>query len=178
MSAKQVVAPSIQLPIYLPFVGSKLPIPFAEPETVYIPMVDLVDANLYIPASVNLFAFGLMLAGFSTLMSSWDRYRWRTIGIVVGVYAIQIVVKLFGMSADELAWMKFLSAFTPYEPEAFVQIAHQIPEFTWSFVMRNGDGTWRGYGPMSYHVILASIGMACYVLALRIFSRRDLPAPL
>ena len=178
MSAKQVVTPSIDLPIYLPFIGTKLPIPLAEPETIYVPMVDLVDANLFIPASVNLFAFGLMLAGFSTLMSSWDRYRWRTIGIVVGVYAVQVVVKLFGMSADELAWLKFLSAFTPYEPESFVQIAHQLPQYTWSFVMRNGDGAWRGYGPMCSHTILAAIGVVSYAIAEQIFSRRDLPAPL
>ncbi|HUG71145.1 MAG TPA: ABC transporter permease subunit [Pirellulaceae bacterium] len=178
MSAKQVVTPSFQLPIPLPFVGSKIPIPFAEPETVYVPMIDLVDPSLYIPASVNLFAFGLMLAGFSTLMSSWDRYRWRTIGIVVGVYAIQIVVKLFGLSADELAWLRFLSAFTPYEPESVVQIAHQLPEFAWSFTMRQDDGTWIGYGPMCSHVIMASIGVFSYAVALRIFSRRDLPAPL
>jgi ABC-2 type transport system permease protein len=178
MSAKQVVTPAFQLPFSLPFVGSEIPIPFAEPETVYVPMVDLVDAHLYIPASVSLFTFGLMLAGFSTLMSSWDRYRWRTIGIVVGVYAIQIAVKLFGMSADELAWLKFLSAFTAYEPESLVQIAHQLPEFTWSFVIRHSDGTWRGYGPMCSHMIMALIGASSYVAALRVFSRRDLPAPL
>lgn len=178
MSAKQVVAPAFQLPIPLPFVGSKIPIPFAEPETVYVPMVDLVDATLFIPASVNLFAFGLMIAGFSTLMSSWDRYRWRTIGIVVGVYVLQIVLKLFGMSADELVWLTFLSAFTAYEPESLVQIAHQHPEFAWSFSVLDGEGHWLGLGPMSFHLIMSSIGVAAYALALKIFSRRDLPAPL
>ncbi|MCB9936840.1 MAG: ABC transporter permease subunit [Planctomycetaceae bacterium] len=178
MSAKQMIQPGFDLPIPLPFLGSRISIPFAEPETVYVPMVDLVDASLFIPASVNLCMFGLMLAGFSTLMSSWDRYRWRTIGIVVGIYMLQIVFKLFGMSADELVWLKYLSAFTAYEPESLVQIAHQLPEFTWSFTLRNTDGSWRGYGPMSFHAILASIGVISYLLALRIFSRRDLPAPL
>jgi len=178
MSAKQVVTPAFHLPIPLPFVGSEIPIPFAEPQTMYIPMVDLVDAGLFVPASVNLFAFGLMLAGFSTLMSSWDRYRWRTIGIVVGVYAFQIVAKLFGMSADELVWLKFVSAFTAYEPESLVRIADELPQFTWSFTMRQSDGTWMGYGPMCFHTIMASIGIATYAIALRVFSRRDLPAPL
>lgn len=178
MSAKQVVAPAFQLPIPLPFFGSEIPIPFAEPETVYVPLVELVEANLYVSASVNLFAFGLMLAGFSTLMSSWDRYRWRTIGIVVGVYVLQLVAKLVGLSADELAWLQFVSAFTAYEPEAIVRIADELPEFTWSFTMRQSDGTWIGYGPMCFHTVMASIGVAAYAIALRIFSRRDLPAPL
>ena len=31
----------------------------------------------------NLFCLGVAVAGFSTLVSSLDRYRWRTIGIVV-----------------------------------------------------------------------------------------------
>lgn len=178
LSAKQVVTPAIDLPFSLPFVGSEIPIPFAEPETTYVPMVDLVDASLFIPASVGLFMFGLMIAGFSTLMSSWDRYRWRTIGIVVGVYVVQIVFKLVGMSADEVEWLKFLSAFTAYEPEAFVRIADQLSEFTWSFTMRRDDGTWIGYGPMCFYTIMATIGIASYAIALRIFSRRDLPAPL
>jgi beta-exotoxin I transport system permease protein len=178
LSAKQIVRPSFELPIPLPIIGSEIPIPFAEPRTEYVPMVDLVDANLFIPASISLFAFGLMLAGFSALMSSWDRYRWRTIGIVVALYGLQIVAKLVGMSTDELAWMKFLSAFTAYEPEALVRIADKMPEFTWSFTMRQADGTWIGYGPMFSHTILASIGISTYALALRIFTRRDLPAPL
>ena len=122
--------------------------------------------------------FGLMIAGFSTLMSSWDRYRWRTIGIVVAFYGLQIVIKLVGMSTDELAWLKFLSAFTAYEPEAFVRIADEVPAFTWSFTMRHSDGTWIGYGPMCFHAIMASIGVVSYVFALRVFCRRDLPAPL
>ncbi|MCA9119996.1 MAG: ABC transporter permease subunit [Planctomycetaceae bacterium] len=178
MSAKQMISPSIQLPFPLPFVGSEIPIPFGEPEVVYVPMVDLVDPMLFIPASVNLFTFGLMLAGFSTLMSSWDRYRWRTIGIVVGVYMLQIVLKLFGMSADELYWLKFLSAFTAYEPESLVQIAHQFPEYAWSLSVRDDEGVWQAYGPLSLYSVLASIGLACYGLALKIFSTRDLPAPL
>jgi len=90
----------------------------------------------------------------------------------------QIVAKLFGMSADELTWLKFVSAFTAYEPEALVRIADELPQFAWSFTMRQSDGTWIGYGPMCFHMIMASIGVATYAVALRVFSRRDLPAPL
>ena len=31
------------------------------------------------------FALGVFLVGFTTLMSAWDRYRWRTIGQVEGI---------------------------------------------------------------------------------------------
>ncbi len=178
LSAKQLVSPAIQLPFAMPFVGSEIAIPFAEQRTEFIPMVDLVDPVIFIPASVNLFTFGLMIAGVATLMSSWDRYRWRTIGIIVVLYGLQIVAKLVGMSADEYAWLQFASAFTAYEPEAFVYIAHELPQFTWTFVKRDDAGQWLGFGPMTFHATLAAIGLVGYGIALRIFCRRDLPAPL
>ena len=49
---------------------------------------------------VNFFALGLFLAGLTTLVSSWDRYRWRTIGIVVTFYIAFTIVKIAGMAAD------------------------------------------------------------------------------
>lgn len=178
LSAKQVVTPALQLPFAMPFIGKEISIPFAEPRTEFIPMVDLVDPAIFVPASVNLFAFGLMIAGVTTLMSSWDRYRWRTIGIIVVIYGLQIVAKLVGMSADEFAWLQFASAFTAYEPEAFVRIADELPHFTWVFTMRDNTGEWLGFGPMTSHATMTVIGLASYMVALRIFCRRDLPAPL
>ena len=59
-----------------------------------LPMSDLMDPSVLAHASVNLFALGVMLAGFTTVMSSWDRYRWRTIGIVSGIYPAFIASRL------------------------------------------------------------------------------------
>jgi ABC-2 type transport system permease protein len=176
--AKQEVTAAWHLPIPFPFVGSEIPVPFAEPKTVYIPMTELVDANLFWPAAVNLFAFGLMIAGFSSLMSAWDRYRWRTIGIVVGVYFLQSVAKLAGMAIEEVSWLRYVSAFNAYEPELAVRVADLTPEFAWSFSIIANDGSWQAYGPMTYHCIMAGLGLLFYGLAVWIFRRRDLPAPL
>jgi ABC-2 type transport system permease protein len=172
------VTASWQLPIPLPGLGSEIPIPFAERKTEQVSMSALVDARLYVPASVSLFAFGAMIAGFTTLMSSWDRYRWRTIGIVVALFVVQIIAKLVGMAVEELTWLKYLSAFTAYEPEAFVHIADQMPEFTWSFGVYDVDGNWIGFGPLANHLTMGMIGLVCYAGAAVIFRRRDLPAPL
>ena len=42
-----------------------------------------VSAVILLPAAVNLFGLGVFLGGIATMLSSFDRYRTRTIGIVV-----------------------------------------------------------------------------------------------
>lgn len=170
--------PAWQLPIPLPWIGSEIPIPFSEPEEVSSAMSEKVDARVFLPATVNLFALGLMVAGFTTMMSSWDRYRWRTIGIVVGIYVFQIILKLVGLAADEVNWMLYCSAFTSYEPEAFVHVADATPEFAWSLSIYDTDGVWKSWGPLAHHLVMASVGVVSYLAAAVIFVRRDLPAPM
>lgn len=177
-SAKQEVTASWQLPMPLPLIGKEIPVPFAEPQTVYTPMSELVDPGLFIPASVNLFALGLVVAGFASAMSAWDRYRWRTIGIVVGIYFLQSMAKLAGMAIEELAWLNYLTVFTAYEPELITRIAHLTPDSAWSFAITNADGLVTAYGPMTYHTIMMAFGAFFYGVAVLIFMRRDLPAPL
>ena len=51
-----------------------------------------------------MFCLGVTLAGFSTLMSSFDRYRWRTIGVVVTVYVLMLILKILGQAIVEIGW--------------------------------------------------------------------------
>jgi ABC-2 type transport system permease protein len=175
-TVKESVRASWDLPVPLPWIGDKVPIPFAAERTVRTPMTDKVDATVFLPATVNLLALGLMVAGFTTLMSSWDRYRWRTIGIVTGVFIIQAIVKFVGLGIIELEWLLYCSALTPYEPEKFVQIADLRPELAWNLLIVPADGSGVELGPMGYHAIMAGIGLLCYIGATVIFLRRDLPA--
>jgi len=177
-SVEKEVTAAWQLPIPLPLIGSEVPVPFAKPTKQQIPMRELVDGTLFIPASVSLFAFGMMIAGFTALMSSWDRYRWRTIGIVVGVFLEQTITKLIGMGTDDYHWLIYSSAFTAYEPEAFVRIADQMPESTWNLLLYDADGAWAGFGPLSNHLTMLTIGIVSFIGACVILRRRDLPAPL
>jgi ABC-2 type transport system permease protein len=170
------VLPTIRMPVLLPGIGSELPIPFAQPKSQWKPMAEKMDSAVLIPASVNLFAMGIMLAGFTALMSSWDRYRWRTIGIVIGVYVVQVMIKLAGLASDQLSWLLYLSVFTPYEPEFMVRIADTAPEHLWVWQMvEHGEVV---YGPLAYHAILVAVGVFSYIGAAIVFCRRDIPAPL
>jgi len=178
VSVKETVVAAWELPFPLPWIGDRIPIPLAEERTVWTPMSEKVDAAVFGPATASLFSLGLMIAGFTTLMSSWDRYRWRTIGIVMGVFVVQVAIKIVGLGAEEVSWLLYLSALTPYEPEAFVHIADVRPDQAWAFFLYGSDGSWAGFGPMSQHAVMASIGLLSYAGAAFIFLRRDLPAPL
>jgi ABC-2 type transport system permease protein len=173
-TARQEIPPTFHVPL----LGRDIPLPFGEPEVRYTPMWQLVDANLFIPAAANLFALGVFLSGLSTLASSWDRYRWRTIGFVVSVFVIQIIVKLIGQGVDYLSWLVYGSTITAYEPQRLVQIAEQAPEATWSVLLFSGQGAFAGLGPLGYDLVLLLLGVLCYAAAAVIFTRRDLPAPL
>src|SRR5262245_62175517 len=82
------------------------------PERLKVPMSEKRNPGDFVPGAFNLFCLGVAVAGFSTLISSLDRYRWRTIGIVVAAYILSIILKLLGQTIDEVAWMQNLSFFT------------------------------------------------------------------
>ena len=101
------------------------------------------------------------LAGASTMVSSVDNYRWRTIGVMGGFYLSQLVFKMMGQT---IAWFKWLLNFTfltACEPQNLIVNTETSWKLSWQY-----DG------------LLIGLGLACYVVAAVIFCRRDLPAPL
>jgi ABC-2 type transport system permease protein len=131
----------------------------------------------FIPGAINLFCFGVTLAGFSTFVSSLDRYRWRTIGIVVAAFVVSLLLKLLG-AIRELAWMQKLTLFTAYEPQKFISIGVHEPAHTWSLALFDPQGRFSEPGPLGYDLILLAVGAICYLAAGVAFQNRDLPAPL
>ncbi|MCO6456980.1 MAG: ABC transporter permease [Pirellulaceae bacterium] len=162
----------------VPGLGLKVPNPLAERGTVEVRLRDKVDVRVFVPAAFNLFCLGYFLAGLSTLMSSWDRYRWRTIGLVVGFYVLQLTMKIAGIASDSMAWLLRLTIFTAYEPEAFVSTAVNRPDEVWSVWIVDSQSRFQDLGPLGYDLILLVLGTLALVAAAVIFCRRDLPAPL
>lgn len=149
-----------------------------ERETRDVPMATKVNPHDMWPAAVNYFTLGFFLAGLSTLISAVDRYRWRTIGIVAGIYVLQLVMKIIGLASDRWNWLLNFTFFSAYDPERFVSIAINQPSDTWRLVLMNEQGGWTGLGPLGCDLLLLGMGGAAYVVATIIFCRRDLPAPL
>jgi ABC-2 type transport system permease protein len=130
------------------------------------------------PGAFNLFSLGFCMAGVTTLISSADRYRWRTIGVATGVLLVQFVMKGFGVAAERLAWMKQLTLFTPYEPLKWVNLEAHHPGQGWALLLTDSQGSQMAWGPLAHNAILLGIGLAAYGVAAFIFTRRDLPPPL
>jgi ABC-2 type transport system permease protein len=160
----------------VPWLGWELSNPMAEPEMIAVPMADKVDPAVFSVASFNLFSVGVFLAGIATLMSSWDRYRWRTIGLLVGFVVVQMVFKVIALAYQPLSWLGKLTFWSAYEPERFVNIAVRWPEQAWSWTAPASSDLLAG--PAAYNLLLIGIGIAAYLAAAQIFRIRDLPAPL
>lgn len=167
---------TIQPPTFrVPFLNFEIPLTQAEPQTVTVWMSERVDAGVFASSIVNLLAFGFFLLGLSTLMSSWDRYRWRTIGVVIAFYVLQTVMFTLSKAAEPLAWLDRFTFQTLYRPQQLSVLAMDS----------DGPGVWRllpvegeVLGPMMFPLILVLLGLAAYGGAIWIFRRRDLPAPL
>jgi ABC-2 type transport system permease protein len=165
--------PTIKIPL-----GLRIPLPLHQPQKIQVPMREKTRLHYFVPGACNLFCLGVALAGFSTLLSAGDRYRWRTIGIVVGVYVLSIIAKLVGQAISEVSWLQALSLFTAYEPQRFVSLAVHDPAHAWSLTLRASNGTLKELGPLGYNLILLAVGLIGYAGAGLVFQRRDLPAPL
>lgn len=162
--------------VKIPF-GPSLPNPFAAPEIKDEPMRTQVDPESFLPAAVNLFCLGLCFAGGTSLLSACDRYRWRTIGIVIGLFVVQAIAKVVGVLVPGWEALQFASVLSAFEPSRLVEIAVHQPDYAWSLTMPATRGE-TGFGPLGYDLVLASIGLGCYLAAGIIFAKRDLPAPL
>jgi ABC-2 type transport system permease protein len=158
--------------------GIEIPLSFAATKKIEVPMRDRVQPRYFIPGALNLFCLGCAVAGISTLVSACDRYRWRTIGIVVAFYVLNLITKIVGMAIDGLEWMRDLSLFAAYEPQKFIAYAVRQPEFAWSLTVVDSEGTFVDLGPLGYNLILLGLASLAYVAAGVVFHRRDLPAPL
>ncbi|MCG8585442.1 MAG: ABC transporter permease [Pirellulales bacterium] len=126
-----------------------------------VPLEKVVDPMMFVPAAANLFGLGFFLAGFTTLVSSLDTYRARTIGIAAGFFIVQLMVKIVARMADGFEWLLNFTFLGAFEPQVLVR-------------------DWQTSGPVLayYNGVLVGLGTLAFVAATVIFSRRDLPAPL
>lgn len=163
----------------IPLVKIEVEIPFTKdpnaPERT--PLSDFVDKEDMLASALDLMSLGIFFGGFTTLMSSWDQYRWRTIAIATGFLIAQLLLRVMSLSVEDMAWLKYTTIFSLYEPEVLVSYAVHHRGAEWSFWFRPTPETWK-LGGLAYISILTGGGLAGFGLATWIFCRRDLPAPV
>ncbi|RLT18577.1 MAG: hypothetical protein DWI27_04320 [Planctomycetota bacterium] len=125
------------------------------------PWAGKVEPVRFLPAVANVFGLMVCMAGISACVSAADSHRWRTIGIMCGLYVTAILTKLVGRLSGVLGWVGYLSVLNAYEPQRLVG---------------GGPEAWRMLA--WYDGILLGIGIVAYLIGAVIFSRRDLSAPL
>lgn len=155
--------------------------PFEESQTVMTPLSELVSSDLYIAPTINFFALGFFMFSLSVFMSSWDQYRWRTIGFVIGVYIAQILLFVLSKSTPRTRFLMPFSFFGAYQPDWMVQsVANEkMPMFSIIRSQSTPNGFLANYeiGPLGYSLILIALGLALYSVGCLTFCRRDIPAP-
>lgn len=142
------------------------------------PMADYVSASVFWPGLINLLLLGCFIASIATMVSSVDRFRWRTLGISVGIYMIAAMIKILGMSSEAFAWTEWFTFFSLYEPELSIKLFQSDPSAFWQLMRYDEDGSWKGFGQLAQNLILLFGTISLFCLAYRIFKKRDVPAPL
>jgi ABC-2 type transport system permease protein len=174
-TVKETITPKVEFSV--PYVPLKIPVQVGSSKTVVVPLRDRIDASLFLPPVFNLFGFGFVVLSFSVMCSAFDRFRWRTIGIVVSTYVIQLLLYLLSKSTAATSFCAALTFFSCYQPDAIVQLQRVEPGSSWA-LLSSASVLPLGLGPLGITCVLLGIGSVFYAIAFIAFSRRDLPAPL
>ena len=174
-SVKETVTPTLELSLL--FIPIQVPIQIGASETVLVPLHERVHASLYLASTLNLFAFGFVVLAFSVMCSAVDRFRWRTIGIVVSVYILQLLLFLLSKAAEFTHFGAALTILSCYQPDVIVQVQRVNSEAGWS-LFSDSSQLPLGLGPLGVSLMLIVIGLMFFAVAIYCFKRRDIPAPL
>ncbi len=175
----KLVAPGQDITLRIPLMPEiKIPINQGERRTLWVPMREMTHAVHFWPGVLNLFSLGFFLTGASVALSSCDRYRWRTIGIVSAFYVVESLLWIIGKAVGEFSWLLYFTFFTVYEPERYINISVHQPNVASAFILLGENGEWIGLGPLGCDSVLLVLGTACFAFGAAAFLRRDIPAPI
>jgi ABC-2 type transport system permease protein len=135
------------------------------------PKVMSVDATQIRPGLWNVAALLFAISGYSLWISARGRSRNRVIGLAILITLLQFIVNVLGQLWDGAAFLRPFTVFYYYQPQ------HIVLQHRWTV---DPGQVWDHSRLVSLNVIavLGMVGTVGYLLALREFRRRDIPAPL
>jgi ABC-2 type transport system permease protein len=160
----------------IPFLNLELGNTLSKATTTMMPLSQLVSPSVYIVPTMNLFGLGLLVLGLSSMISAIDQYRWRTIGVVIGIYVLQLLLFILAKSTPKLAFLKPFSFLAGYQPDWIVQKVFREPSNAWAFRV-DGEHWTDQVGPLTYVAMMVGAGLLFYLIGYVRFRTRDLPAP-
>lgn len=130
-----------------------------------------VSPTALAPGLVHVAALLFALSGLTMWLSARGRFRWRVLGTAVFLALVMFLVNVLGQMWDGIAFLRPLTLFYYYQPQpAMLHGDWAVPLDAW-----NGN---HGRVLIPGIAVLLAVGAVGYLLALRTFVRRDLPAPL
>ncbi|MFK7765927.1 MAG: ABC transporter permease subunit [Mariniblastus sp.] len=173
-SVTETTYPELRIPI----VDYRIPLSFLPSNEQTISMASEVNPLQFLPGLTNLFCLAFCLAGFGAFCSSWDRYRWRTLGIVAAFFFVNAGMKIVGVGSKRFSWVDDISLFGLYHPAAAIERAQVHPWSPFWILKYDESGAIIGLGSLTDCIVLLLLGVMFYWIGLRIFEKRDLPAPM
>ena len=139
----------------------------------FVDLGSAVPLDRFAAALANAAAFVFAVSGFTVALSALGRSRWRVLSVALGVLLVMFLFNFLGQLWDTLEPARPLTLFYYYQPQAI------ILQGNWYVPLGRGLG--EGGKALGHAHVLAVpllVGAGGYGLALRVFTRRDLPAPL
>lgn len=121
-----------------------------------------IDPVACAPGMLNVAALLFAVSGYTLWLSAAGRFRGRVLGIAVLVTLLQFLVNVVGQLWSVVEPLRPFTVFYYYQPQAVILSDAWYAE----------SEVWLRLG------VLLSVGAVGYLMALRVFCRRDLPAPL
>jgi ABC-2 type transport system permease protein len=130
-----------------------------------------VDPGVVRPGLWNMGALLFAVSGYTMWLSAAGRSRNRVLGLAILITLTQFLVNVFGQLWEGLSFLRPFSVFYYYQPQAINLRG------VWTI---DPGLAWFGRPLVSVNVILVLglVGAIGYLMALRTFVRRDVPAPL
>lgn len=162
----------------IPVVDYEIPLQFLKPTVDRNRLSDYVNPVMYLPGILNLFSVAVFFAGFAAMCSAFDRYRWRTMGVLAVFFFTNASMKVVGKGSDRFSWMENYCIFGLYHPAGSIERFQAAPmSVLWLFRYRP-DGSIASLGLLPNCLLPLLLAAIMYWIGLRYFERRDLPAAL
>lgn len=133
------------------------------------PSVLEVSATRQIWGALNLAVLMFALSGITMAVSACGRNRWRATGWSALIFLTMFVVNVVGQMWDTVAAIRPFSLYFYYQPQR-IWLGNE-------WAVKLGD-VWPGTPSVFVVPFLAIVGLFGYGIAYRVFTTRDLPAPL
>jgi ABC-2 type transport system permease protein len=120
---------------------------------------------------VNTLALMFAISGMTLAFSALGRSRWKAVGYAVLVVVVMFVANTIGQLWEPAGFVRPFTFFFYYQPQ------RTMIDGSW---LVDVGKAWNAGRPLLVPAVgvLFAVGAAGYALALRTFTRRDLPAPL